>query len=244
MRLQHLAVLLAATLFSIASTSPISARTIAWPDGCDYTAHDPRVTPLPDLCAAAIDALDWAKLPKRKNGWPRCDPDLSGGFRDENGWPRMLWPDGGRSHVRLVPLGGERFLMEIRCDTALYNVVNIYVLYDESRRPVRAEFLWFRGYRMENETAVEEVTPYVWARSFNPKTRELVALAKYRGMGDCGEFSRYVLRGDEFVLTEFRAKVLCDGSQIYQLRGTRKYDVRPGVAQPSPSWQRYFPPQP
>jgi len=233
-RPQHLAALLAAALFFIATTQSSVARSIAWPDGCEYTAHAPGITPLPDLCAAAIDALDWAKLPKRENGEPHCDPDLSGGLRDGNGWPRALWEDGGKSEIRFMPLGGGRFLVEIRCFAAAYNVEFIYAIYDERRRPVHAEFLWFRAYRMQDGRPVDEFTPYVYARSFNAKTRELVALAKYRGMGDCGEFSRYILRGDTFVLTEFRAKTECDGKGIFQ--------PRKGLAQPSPRWRRYFPP--
>src|SRR5262249_13194358 len=121
MRPPHLAALLAVALFFIASTRSSSARAIAWPDGCAYTAHAPGITPLRDLCAAAIDALDWAKLPKRENGEPHCDPDLNGGLRDENGWPRTPWGDHGESEIRFMQLGGGRFLMEIRCFAAAYN---------------------------------------------------------------------------------------------------------------------------
>ena len=234
MRLPHFAAMLAAVVFFLSVSQSSPARTIAWPDGCDYGAHAPGEHPIANACAEAIDGLEWSKLPRREDGEAACDPDLSRGIRGERGYPFSAWSDGGRGEIGFIPLGRGRFLLQIQCGTGAYNATYIYVLYDESRRPVHAEFLWFPVYRMRDGVPVKEIAPYVFGRSFNPGTRELVALAKYRGMGDCGEFSRYVLRGNQLVLTEFRAKTECDGRDIYQLRR--------GLVQPSPHWKRYLPP--
>ena len=225
----HLVFLLDAAVLLAVASHPASARKIVWPDGCDYAAHHPNEHPLPDACAAAIDALDWQKLPRRDDGEPACDPDYSSGLRHV---PELNYE--GPHYIRFQPLARGRFLMSILCRSGAYNATYIYVLYDEARRPAHAEFLWFPVYRMRDGVPVKEITPYVFARTFNPATRELVALAKYRGMGDCGEFSRYILRDNQPVLTEFRAKTECDGTAIYQLRRA--------VVQPSPHWTRYFPP--
>jgi len=198
MRLKCLVAILAAVVFTICASRPSPARTIVWPDGCDYLAHDPDEHPIEVDCAKAIDGLDWSKLPREDDGRPRCDPDLSspGGVHGRRGYPFSEWFDDGRREIRVIPLGRDRFLVQIQCDLGMYNATYIYVLYDESRRPVHAEFLWFPVYRMRDGVPVKETTPYIFGRSFNPKTRELVALAKYRGMGDCGEFWRFVLRGN------------------------------------------------
>lgn len=229
MRLTHLAALLAATLFLAVAPHPATARAIVWPDGCSHTAHAPNEHPLSDACAEAIDALDWSTLPRRGDGEAACDPDYSKGLRVVAELSQE-----GPHYIRFEPLSRGRFLMRILCRGGAYNAIYIYVLYDETRRPARAQFLWFPVYRMRDGVPVKEIVPYLFARTFNPATRELVALAKYRGMGDCGEFSRYVLRGSTPVLMEFRAKTDCDGTAIYQLRR--------GLAQPSPHWKRYFPP--
>ena len=229
MHLKHFAAMLAAAVFLTGASHSSPARTIAWPGGCDYTAHDPGEHPIANACAEAIDGLPWSKLPRGEDGEAACDPDYSHGLRDI---PELI--SEGSWYIQFQPLGRGRFLMSILCRSGAYNATYIYVLYDESRRPVHAEFLWFPVYRMREGVPVKEITPYVFGRSFNPKTRELVALAKYRGMGDCGEFSRYVLRGDTPELSEFRAKTDCDGRDIYQLRK--------GLVQPSPPWKRYFPP--
>jgi hypothetical protein len=228
MRLTHLA-LPAAALLIAGAAHPAAARTIVWPDGCAYAAHNPNEHPLPNACAEAIDALDWSMLSRGDDGEAACDPDYSHGLRRV---PELS--EDGPHYIRFQPLARGRFVVSILCRSGAYNATYIYVLYDETRRPARAQFLWFPVYRMRDGVPVKEIVPYLFARTFNPATRELVALAKYRGMGDCGEFSRYVLRGSTPVLMEFRAKTDCDGTAIYRLRR--------GLAQPSPHWKRYFPP--
>jgi len=47
-------------------------------------------------------------------------------------------------------------------------------------------------------------------RAFDRSRGELIVFSKFRGLGDCGIFARYVFLVDEPVLREFRVKTPCD----------------------------------
>jgi hypothetical protein len=58
----------------------------------------------------------------------------------------------------------------------------------------------------------QKKTEELWGLpEFNPTTKELYILNKFRGPGDCGTLATYSFQGGTPKLKEFRAKTVCDG---------------------------------
>ncbi|MBW0005589.1 MAG: DUF1176 domain-containing protein [Hyphomicrobiales bacterium] len=186
---------------------------IAWPDGCAYYPIDdaaPNAHGLERECAAALSSItDWPKSPEE------CDYDYGKDF--------FLGPARVPS-PRFLPLSPGKFLIEMDCGGGAYNPLKAYLFYRETKSLTAGKLLRFPYYPFGSSSAPEHVPPLIWktvisARAFNRRRGELNVFAKFRGLGDCGTFARYVFPGDEPVLREFRVKTACDNRFPYAVRG-------------------------
>jgi Protein of unknown function (DUF1176) len=194
--------------------APARRRAITWPEGCDHFAEESGENKysFERACAEAFDLIDWSVLTNSKND-DKCDHEFPADLRQD---PDFTEPRTGYVKFHLLSQG--RYLVEISCFHAPYNLGNVYVVYDETLSHPRAQLLKFPTYRFtEDGGLIKETTYVVGGRVFNNRKNELVAFVKYRGIGDCGTFARYVFPASEPVLREFRAKLDCDGKLPYQI---------------------------
>ena len=181
--------------------------SIAWPYGCAFYPIDDAAKNKHKLereCATALSSV---------TGWPnaveRCDYDYG---------ERLFL--GTVPDPRFLPLRPGEFLVEMYCGAGAYNPLKIYVLYDETKSPATAKLLRFPYYPFGSLSDPDHAPPLTWktvliSRAFNRRRGELIVFAKFRGLGDCGIFARYVFPGDEPVLREFRVKMACDNRLAY-----------------------------
>jgi hypothetical protein len=213
-------------------TAPRRAK-IRFPDDCNfYAAASENDLKLENGCAAALDKV----LP----ALPREDCDY-GEFLRQNDYSEFLeYLDDYQSRaVRFYPLAPNKYLVEVPCSVAAYNVSNVYLLYDESRLPAKAEVLEFPGFKFtydEDRDSVEKIenitAKTVGGRGFNLKTKELIVFEKARGIGDAGRYARYSFFGGKPKLVEYRAKFSWTG---------RAYSTDEILKRPPLAWKRYFP---
>jgi len=187
--------------------------SIRWPEGCAYYPIDdaaPNEHRLERECAAALSSV---------TGWPRspeeCDYDYNQHL--------FLGPE-RVPNPRFLLLRPGKFLIEMDCGAGAYNLLKAYVLYDETKSPAVAKLLRFPYFPFGSSSDPDHVPPVIWktvlsGRAFNPRRGELIVFAKFRGLGDCGIFARYVLLKDEPVLREFRVKSVCDNRLFYAIHG-------------------------
>lgn len=183
--------------------------SIKWPEGCAFYAIDDAAKDeyrLERECATALSSVTgWPKAPEE------CDYDYSEVFfLDLQSVPSP----------EFLPLRPGKFLVEMLCKLGAYNFRKIYVLYDETKSPAIAKLLRFPYYPFGSESDPDDVPKLTWvtelsARAFNHRRGELIVFAKFRGLGDCGIFARYVFPEDEPVLREFRVKTACDHRLAY-----------------------------
>ena len=107
-----------------------------------------------------------------------------------------------------------KYLVRITCARGAYNPVLTFMSYDETVSPPISSVLNFKTYYRDNGAVKTATEPEVMGWSaFNEKTKELVILAKIRGMGDCGKRAVYQIKNGQALLREFRAKFNCDGKE-------------------------------
>jgi len=99
----------------------------------------------------------------------------------------------------------------VSCSFGAYQGVEMLYLVDAARRKVGPlPLLTYRDPGSGVPKRVRE-TAILGAASFSPRTGELTVLDKFRGLGDCGIFSRFRLVGNTFRTIEVRAKLACNG---------------------------------
>jgi hypothetical protein len=115
--------------------------------------------------------------------------------------------------VSLDEISPGRSLVEVRCAWGAYQGSQVYYLYDETRQPAGALPLTFEIRESpDDRSLVRGETREVWGLpTFDPRTRELQVLNKFRGPGDCGTLATYRFSDGKARLAKLRAKVACDG---------------------------------
>lgn len=204
-------------------------KIITFPNDCQYavvgSSKDWKEI---SACAAALEYIQPAlqKLAKSEN----CDTS----FKD------ILSFDYAYA-VNFYPFSNNKYLVEMRCWTAAYNLSNVYLLYDESAIPAKTrvmefpdlKFLFDKDDKSEKyPTSFEKVTvKSVPGRIFNTKTKELLTMDKSTGIGYTGHFARYSFPNGEPKLEEYRAKFKEDGNGLGDnwLKVIEK------------TWKRYYP---
>lgn len=198
---------------------------IRFPDDCNYQLADETGEHLLErACTNALLAAQ-AHLPKDECNYER--------LRDSSGYFNLA--EYGAQFYSLSP---NKYLVEITCWTAAYNVSNVYLLYDESEIPARTEVLEFPWLKTPAANYSGERLPLVTAKTvggrwFDKKAKELIVFNVGRGIGDFGQYARYSFAENKPKLEEFRA-------QFEYREGSPSYgdDVS---KRPPKTWKRYYP---
>ncbi|PJZ56600.1 DUF1176 domain-containing protein [Leptospira barantonii] len=209
--------------FQSSKTSSINVNpkrtSIEWPKDCDFYAHssyensrEGNFSSPEEVCANALEFVK-DQLPKN------CDYDSTrsgaGGKIDYHLYADFL----KYAPVRFFPLSERTFIGELLCTSGAYNRYNVYFIYDERIVPAKTRILRFKAFRFEESNGTVSKSSFEsdrLVRFYKPETKDFVAFNKYRGMGDCGEFFRYSLsESDQPILVEMRAKLNCDGTEVY-----------------------------
>jgi hypothetical protein len=186
---------------------------IKWPEGCAFFATDdnnPSAYKTERACADTLSAItDWPRAPDD------CDYDYSKDFMLDT---RTVPP------LRFLPLAPGKFLVEMSCGASAYNTSYMYVLYDEEPERPTAKLLRFPFYPFNSGSDSAARPPVIQvttlsSRAFNRQRKELIVFSKFRGLGDCGIFARYIFPKDEPVSKELRVKPQCDAHRPYVVTG-------------------------
>ncbi|WP_240775726.1 DUF1176 domain-containing protein [Nissabacter sp. SGAir0207] len=110
--------------------------------------------------------------------------------------------------IRLTPLSADRALILVNCDMGAYNLFSLAYLANR-HAPFKAEELALNAPFKLNGTQTLE--PEMINADMDEAKGELTLYAKGRGIGDCGESSRWIYDGKQFVLAEYRSEPHCDG---------------------------------
>jgi len=115
--------------------------------------------------------------------------------------------------VAVYALAPGRSLVEVRCAWGAYQGSQVYYLYDESRQPTGVLPLSFEVRESPDERSlVKSESREVWGLpTFDPQSRQLSVLNKFRGPGDCGTLATYRFVDGKAQLATLRAKAACDG---------------------------------
>lgn len=152
----------------------------------------------------------------------KADPS----YQDRKAWRQVLhWPEsceegfhypnkswGG---LRFYKLADQKYLVEVTCTLGAYQGFQMYFYLDEAKSSPASRLLTFETYEATDrgeKSLVHKRTSELWGTpEFNPGTKQLTVLNRFRGLGDCGSFATYEFRSGNPVLKGFRAKLTCDG---------------------------------
>lgn len=217
--------------------TPPRRRSINFPDGCDFYTADKKFI-LERGCASAINDV-LAELPKTGCGY---DSFLSrGSFSDGSSYLYLIEyaTDFHPGAIKFYSLSANKYLVEVYCSSGAYNTENVYLFYDESALPARADVLEFPSLELTSDEdadiakAVKKVAVQtVGGRFFDAKTKELVVFVKANGTGNAGSYARYSFPNGKPKLLEYRAKLKPEGSE---------YQTDEIIKSPPTTWKRYYP---
>ncbi len=158
----------------------------------------------------------------------------------------------GYSSIKFYSLATNKYLVEVLCRTAAYNIDNVYLLYDESSIPAKARVLEFPWIKPDDDIFKEfsdlnpptddyiakhikpESVKIIGGRYFDTKTGKLIVFDKGRGIGDFGQYARYSFVDGKAKLEELRAK-------YYYEKDSRSYQLNDVIKHPPKNWKRYYP---
>jgi hypothetical protein len=125
------------------------------------------------------------------------------------------YPDPALGGVAFHALAKGRYLAEVVCTLGAYQGYQRYYLLDESAPQPTARPLTFSTYEAtgkQGQALTRTQTEELWGSpEFDPKTRRLKVMNRFRGTGDCGTLAVYAFDSGDPQLQEFRAKTACDG---------------------------------
>lgn len=111
-----------------------------------------------------------------------------------------------RREVNVTALTDDKALMMISCEAGAYNTIDLaWIVSRKSRRP-RARY----GCVCRSTTVRSTNELELMNATFDEKSRELVTLAKGRGLSDCGIQARWRFDGQRFRPVRYAAEPTCD----------------------------------
>ncbi|WP_426732486.1 DUF1176 domain-containing protein [Enterobacter cloacae complex sp. 357I10] len=114
--------------------------------------------------------------------------------------------DPNRREVRVTALTDDKALMIISCEAGAYNTVDLAWLVSR-KKPFAARSVRLRlPFTPSSQSSDMELMN----ASFDEKTRELTTLALGRGIGDCGNQTRWRFNGQRFRLVRYAEEPSCD----------------------------------
>ena len=120
---------------------------------------------------------------------------------------------GGPDEVVIAALGGGRTLVLLACGSGAYNVSMVPFVATREGRSIRIEPAPFDVPLDENEEA--EGRRYLINATWDSASRTIEDFYKGRGLGDCGNRSRYAWDGERFRLVNREEMPECRGSSVY-----------------------------
>lgn len=114
--------------------------------------------------------------------------------------------DASRRDVRVTALTDDKALMMISCEAGAWNTVDLAWIVSR-KKPLASHAVRLR-LPFNNGSGSREME--LMNASFDEKTRELITLAKGRGITDCGIQTRWRFDGQRFQLVRYAEEPSCD----------------------------------
>ncbi len=140
----------------------------------------------------------------------------------ERGWKATGEPGAG---MELMPAGGGRDLVAVECYPGAYQGDALLYLASPSAGPVGPLSLQVYEDPGNGDPKRTASSTILGVLDFTKSTGTLTIFDKFRGLGDCGIFATYRLRGSRLVLTAARAKTTCDGKAPFSPQKWSKLPV-------------------
>lgn len=115
--------------------------------------------------------------------------------------------DPSRRDVRVTALTDDKALMMIACEAGAWNTVDLAWVVSR-KKPLASHAVRLR-LPFKNGSGGNDME--LMNASFDEKSRELITLAKGRGMTDCGIQTRWRFDGQRFRLVRYAEEPSCDG---------------------------------
>ncbi|QHM71984.1 DUF1176 domain-containing protein [Mixta intestinalis] len=112
-----------------------------------------------------------------------------------------------RREVRVAPLTDSRALLLVSCEMGAYNVIDLAFEVTRSQPWVARGLTLTLPFVPPQRT---EKNMEIINAEYDAATGQLYTFAKGRGLGDCGNASRWQFNGQEFVLAEYAEESTCD----------------------------------
>jgi hypothetical protein len=170
------------------------------PSGYSPAANNPGSADLPPITGQLSyqDRLVWRKI---LNWSGDCEDAFDATMSKE--------------HAGLLfhALKDREYLVEITCTLGAYQGFQNYAYLDLRGDWPVARILSFPAYESEKEGELKKKeTVELWGLSgFDPKTKRLTILNRFRGTGDCGTLTTFDFHDGSPELVELRADLKCDG---------------------------------
>jgi hypothetical protein len=153
-------------------------------------------------------------------------------YSEREAWRGILhWPaqcessfnytDASFGGIQFYQFGNNDYLAMVICTLGTYQGSQVFIRIRPYGRggQVRATLLKFAVLRETDENGLLHIdeTNQPWGLAeFQPATRHLTLLDRFRGVGDCGIWSAYALPDRQTKLIDARAKLTCDGRKANQ----------------------------
>lgn len=112
-----------------------------------------------------------------------------------------------RREVRVFALTDDKALMLISCEAGAYNTIDLAWIVSR-KKPLASHAVRLR---LPFNNGAESNDMELMNAVFDEKTRELITLAKGRGLTDCGITTRWRFDGQRFRLVRYAEEPSCDG---------------------------------
>lgn len=136
-----------------------------------------------------------------------------------------LQPEGRQNFPVQVYRVDQSSLVIVRCAMAAYQGSYEFYLYTKTGRNVQVQPLFLTEFEADaaGQVVKRESRTIAGLPTYSASRRTLTILSKFRGVGDCGSFSRYRLEGNRLTLQEYRLKSQCDGKYVEPAKYPRVY---------------------
>lgn len=114
-----------------------------------------------------------------------------------------------KREVSVGVLSDDKALLMVSCEAGAYNTINLAWIVSRQKPFAARPVLLHLPFQPQDASRDLELIN----ASFDEPTRELVTLAKGRGLGDCGVQTRWRFDGQRFRLVRYAAQSVCDGWQ-------------------------------